>query len=797
MGYRSKLMVCTTMAASVISGTAYAQQTAAPSGTVLEEITVTARKTSESIMDVPLAVTAISAEQMEERHIMDVNDIAAFTPGYTNQNQAVARNDRYYRQAIIRGIIPGNALATRQAASIFVDGALVFGGSIDNLTDIERVEVVKGPQSAYFGRGTFSGAINVVTRPPRLDRWSGKATVDVSSFKTTNINGTVEGPVIEDKLAVRVGVFKYYTAGQYSNVGFPGYTLGQRSTRAATGNFLFKPLEGFTIRGFANYTVDNDGLPANAEYTQSYYNCNGGAAPAGTFNYLCGKLPKVPTATRFWNASLDANAFNRIFLGSPTIPNSVSYHGPGFPDHMGLTRRMFNARISADYELPAGYMLSTNGAWDRDKKGFLQAGQFIDTRGIPNPFFATTPNVLPYNYGLVSGQAQDDDENAEARVTSPQTDRLHWMAGFNYFHDRSQSMTPSYGNAGFTLGNGRSIFVNHTYGAFASATFDIWNGISIIGEGRRQWETIWQTTLAGANPQFEDTSTSFTPRVILQYKSDDDTTTYLSYAEGTRPIEFNTNFFTLTTAQQNQILAQASVGGLVPADRIRMGEVGVKGLFLDGSLRLLAAVYKGRWTARHIPNTVTYTLANGLQGALQTTSAGGIVDLSGIEIEGAYRMTSEITIDGSFGIAHTDIRRTNSADALTLTGRSNVVGTSLPFYPVMQGNLAVTYARQLTETFSGYMRLDYFYRGKMYDSEANLAWAPPSNKFNMALGVETDAYKLELYGRNVTDNRAPTSIARNGIGVFNAAGTQTSTASGIAVSLPDRNSFGVRATAKF
>ena len=796
MSYRSRLMICSALAGSVIAGAAHAQSQQQAEA-ALEEVTVTARKTTESILAVPLAVTAISAEQLEDRHIVDINDIATYTPGYTNQNQAVARNDRYYRQAIIRGVIPGNALATRQAASIFVDGSLVFGGNIDNLTDIDHVEIVKGPQSAYFGRGTFSGAINFVTRPPSLTDWGGKASVDVSSFKTTNISASVEGPVIEDKLAIRVGAYKYYTAGQYSNVGYPGYTLGQRGTRSATGSFLAKPTEAFTVRGFASYTNDNDGLPANAEYTQSAYNCNGGAAPTSAFNYICGELPKVPTSTRFWNAYLDPNAYNRIFLGSPTVPNSVSYHGPAFPDHMGLTRKQFNARMSADYELPAGYVISANGAWDLDKKGFLQAGQFIDTRGIPNPSYTATNNTLPYNYGLVSGQAQDNDENTEARLTSPQTDRFKFMVGANYFHDRSQSQTLSYGNTGFALANARSVFVNHTYGVFGSATFDIWNGISIIGEARHQWEDIWQTTLAGVNPQFQNSDTSFTPRVILQYKSSDDMTIYTSYAEGTRPIEFNTNYFSLTATQQAEITAQAKVTGLVPADRIRMAEIGGKGLFMDGKLRLLAAIYKGRWTARHIPQTVSYTQANGLQGAIQTTSAGGIVDLQGIEIEGAYKATREITMEGTFGIADTNIKRTYSADALTLTGNPSPVGTSLPFYPRMTGNFAVTYARTIFDDYAGFIRADYFYRGRMYDSEANLAWTPVSHKFNLSTGVERNGYKLEFYGKNLTDDRTPTSIARNGIAVYNAAGTQTATQSAIAVSLPDRPSYGVRVSAKF
>ncbi|MFO1426170.1 MAG: TonB-dependent receptor plug domain-containing protein [Steroidobacteraceae bacterium] len=138
----------------------------------LEEVTVTARKTEESVLSVPLAVTAISAEAIEKRGIKDITDVATYTPSFRFQNQAVGRNDRGFKQYVIRGMVPNSALATRQAATLFVDGAPAAGGNVSGLTDIERVEVVKGPQSAFFGRSTFAGAINFVTRAPGYE-WKG------------------------------------------------------------------------------------------------------------------------------------------------------------------------------------------------------------------------------------------------------------------------------------------------------------------------------------------------------------------------------------------------------------------------------------------------------------------------------------------------------------------------------------------------------------------------------------------------------------------------------------------------
>src|SRR4051812_30402719 len=118
MKYRSRLLISSALIGCVASfHPSQAQQTAQGGG--LEEITVTARKQSESLLQVPLAVTAITAEQIEAHNMVSIDDVSLFTPGFTNQNLSVNRNDRGFRVYILRGILPGNGLATRQAASIF------------------------------------------------------------------------------------------------------------------------------------------------------------------------------------------------------------------------------------------------------------------------------------------------------------------------------------------------------------------------------------------------------------------------------------------------------------------------------------------------------------------------------------------------------------------------------------------------------------------------------------------------------------------------------------------------------
>ena len=820
MKYRSRLMLCTAIAGCAFTTAAMAQQKAeAPVG--LEEITVTSRKVEERIIDVPLALTAITSAQIEDRGMVDFNDIAAITPGLTVQNLSVGRNDRAFRVYIIRGMIPGNGLATRNTVSTFVDGALVFGGNMSNLADIERIETVKGPQSAYFGRGSFAGAINFITKEPRMDDWGGKASVDFGSHDFKNLTASIEGPVIDDKLAIRLATTYYYQGGQYNNPGVLGSDLGQRSTKSVSLNFVAHPMDNFKVKGFATVYHDSDGPNASASYlgpnfinAPNSYNCNknGGASN----NYICGPLGAPPVVTRFQATVLPPTYFAQLQQGlSPSLPDTFPYLGKNFCNHVGLCRDGIEMHAGADYELENGFTITANGSWDINHWAYTLAG-------APNPFgpsyvnpFVNTlgPGLLALGYtpllansaSAVLGQADDKDENAEFRVTTPEFGIFKGMLGVNYFHNYSDNQTPSYGNSG-PGATAHSSFVNHTYGVFGSVTADLSQfveGVSVTAEARNQWEEIWQTSRASTPvgspyPVFDNHSTSFTPRFIVEYKPDRNLTYYASYSVGSRAIEFNTNYFALTAAQQAQITSQVPVAGTVPQDKIKMGEVGVKGIMLDNTLRLLVDGYYGKWTGRHIPNTLTYTLANGQPGSLQVSAAGGVVDLWGIEAEATWQATKELSFDGTFGWAATDIRATNCADCLAVAGNKFPVGTQLPYYPAFTATLAPTYKRHAFGNFDGFATVEWAYRSRIYDSEGNYAWVKATNKVNASFGIENDTYRVSIYGKNLLDNKTPTSISRSTYTTLNPNGTTLASGlSSIAVSLPDKQAFGVRASMKF
>lgn len=468
------------ISATTMSHSARAQQTLA-----LEEIVVTSRKTEESLISVPLAVTAITAKDLEDRGMVDpILSLQDFVPGFSYDNAVLQRNDRGYREFAMRGMQPNNTSPGRQTVGIFVDGLAIAGGNTEGFTNIERVEVIKGPQSAYFGRATFAGAVNYITRDPSMT-WGGQVNVSVGEFGFTDISGSYEGPIAKDKLAFRLGVHSYHTDGQYSNLEIPGQKVGERDTKSISGTLLATPNDNLRIKASLSMWKDEDGIPANSYLSSDYFNCNGGAGIGGAKNYICGPISEAPDATRKWNTIASPYALQSVtnVIG----PGTNILGDTGFLQHFGLKRHALQTHVTIDYALPENHNLTIAGARHINKWAIMFDSSFRDTRDatkFPNPNYATNPNLLPYNYRVVYGPEYDVDNSLEFRVTSPQDQRLKWMTGANYYYAWTHQATNAFGLTGYSQIGPHNESKIHTIGLFASATYKIVDDLSLSVEGR-------------------------------------------------------------------------------------------------------------------------------------------------------------------------------------------------------------------------------------------------------------------------------------------------------------------------
>ena len=173
-------------------------ETSSSDGLVLEEITVTARKTEERLLDAPLSITAFSADDIEKKGFTNLEDVARSAPGVQYSNQGGQIPGRYNSAIRFRGMNVNSEQPVAQLGSLFIDGIYVASGCNSlGAEDLARIEVIKGPQAVYFGRNTFGGAINYVTKDPGND-WGGKTTVSLAEDDDYEVTGAVEGPIVAD-----------------------------------------------------------------------------------------------------------------------------------------------------------------------------------------------------------------------------------------------------------------------------------------------------------------------------------------------------------------------------------------------------------------------------------------------------------------------------------------------------------------------------------------------------------------------------------------------------------------------
>lgn len=196
-------------------------------------ITITARRREEGLLDAPVAVSAFGEGDINRLGITSVDDIARFTPGLSYS----AAFGRSTERPVIRGqsnVLAGVQFGVESGTAYFVDG-VYYPGSVSSLdpNDIERVEVIKGPQSALYGRNTYAGAINYVTRGA-TDTFEANARVRAGTYGEREVAARVSGPLVEDRLGYSLTFRDYNYDGEFNNT-LNGDTVGGETSLSLSG----------------------------------------------------------------------------------------------------------------------------------------------------------------------------------------------------------------------------------------------------------------------------------------------------------------------------------------------------------------------------------------------------------------------------------------------------------------------------------------------------------------------------------------------------------------------------------
>ena len=347
-----------------------------------EVMIVTARRREESLQDVPVAVSAFGEADFVDRQLRTVEDVARFTPGLSFSNAFGRDTER----PVIRGM--GNVLAGVQfgvesGTAYFVDG-LYYPGDVQTIdpNSLERVEVVRGPQSALYGRNTYAGAINYVTKQ-NYDEFESNIRARYGEDADAQIWANISGPIIADRLAGEVGVRYYTFDGEWTNQ-VTQKDIGDQETAAITGVLDFTPVENVAFRLRGVYQDNTDGTrPFFLQPTESN-NCYPGTRSnaawpqmTGSTNnnqYFCGEISGENRQVLL-NDGPDADGQANLIpgvLGQPT-PGIPPFIIPGFPGGEDPYNPAQGVPFSG-VERELSY-LSFSGDWDMMGSGYTLIGR--------------------------------------------------------------------------------------------------------------------------------------------------------------------------------------------------------------------------------------------------------------------------------------------------------------------------------------------------------------------------------------------------------------------------------------
>lgn len=784
----------------------------------LEEVVVTARKREESLQEIPIAISAMSAAQMERAGITRLEELTLQVPGVQYHSLGLAIPGRVNSSIRFRGMDVNSQVPTFQLGTLFVDGIYVLGGThAIPLDDVERVEVVKGPQSAYFGRNTFGGAINYISKQPSMEEFAGELSVTGAQFSEYDLSGAFSGPIIPGKLAFRIGGRFYETGGMFT--ASDGGKLGEQSTKTISAMIKATPVENMEISLRYFRGEDEDGPAA------------GGAIP-GRLNDSCNQAPQTFSGVQVrvgWfcgnvpgqGRAISALGTTQIIDSNTQITSARALASTGDANYLlaNLIQRAQPAAIAG--RVPDLEEIELEREVERLSFKFsyeFANGWTIDAVAGDNSLVANWVrdfSFTAFDNGYSRDPQDTEDKSYELRLASGQREKLRWLVGINRYEQNFRSSSTG-GDALFLCvdaiggpviggcrpgpaANAFSLFPNtlpntdevETIGYFAAVSYDFNDRWSASVEGRYQDDkfrrglTVFQTL----------ESQEFLPRAIVQFKPSDDTNLYASFARGLIQGEINQLVVDADAREKAQFDA-LGVAGTVSPEILDSFELGWKQRFFDRRVVLNSAFYFGKWDNKKsrqifqinftcgdspaIPNVTP-----GCRGALPAFAGEGLAgqparnangtpaitnsnlvsavaaDIWGAEFEGSAVLSDRFQLGGALTWAQSEIKDGEFATIAPLVGGSaSIAGRANPRFPKWSGSLNGTYSAPLNNEWKWFARGDLNYFGKTFVELDNRATCAGYTLAHLRGGVERDGLRVELFVKNLFDDDSWSACAR-------------------------------------
>lgn len=725
-----------------LSASAIALTHTAPALAQVDEIIVTAQKVEENVQDVPIAITAVPGDRLEQAVVFNLETISTIVPSVTFRKGTTSANSAIVMRGV--GTITFS-IAAEPSVSTVVDGVVLSrsGQAFMDLVDIERLEVLRGPQGTLFGRNASAGLVNIVSKGGS-DTFEAQANADWFEDDEWRLRASLAGPLAEN-LTARVTAFYGSFDGNITNIN------GGRN-RKVNG------YERYGARGLIDYEDGGTKLRFIADYMKADDDC-------------CADVTGVSRG-----AVLDAE------LGLPG--GSAQGENQRFVNHNLVTQtrdRQWSLTGSGDFALGDTHTLSIVLGYRNWFNREIREGDFL-----PRALVGT---AQLHDDGVV----RTEQYSIEARIASDQTKDFFYQAGvFAWQSDNSQVFTrrditcasstlpvdPATGgrpcnindtvNTIFPTATSFSDVTSKNFAIFGQATYRITEQLSLTGGLRYTWDDLEFThtrapgvnavtglpatgpgisgnpaggTLAsggnGTNTSAGSTDNgNLSGRAVLQFSPSEDVMLYGSYTRGYKGPAFNV-FFN-HTAPANAVPIDEELSDSF--------EIGIKSQFLDRRVQLNLAAFSVEYDGFQANN---FVLLNG--AVVSNLTNAGTVKSEGFEADLVVAPTDGLTLRASAAYADARVKEFNPNPLTNAPDARN--GTQLPLAPKFVYTIGGDYETDLGGVRL-YLNTDFRHTSRQFSDLGEQGPIDPYGIWNASIGFSDpdDNYRLTFHARNITDN---------------------------------------------
>ena len=610
-------------AMGAIASAAYAQDARAQDAeqtSSVEDIIVTARRTEESAQKTPLALTAFSGETLERTGAQQVTDLQGAVP---NLNLVQGRGSSNSTNIYIRGVGQPDALQTFDpAVGVYVDDVYYsrIRGSQFDLLDLERVEILRGPQGSLYGKNTIGGAMKLVSRRPG-QTFRARASAAYGDYDLVEVQGAVFGPVT-DTLALGLSVL-HSERGGYVTDPATGAEYNDKNTSAARASLAWDPSSTFRVDLNVDYSKDDAGMTVgqatnSLTYLGNYAVAYPVATPAPEYDFKTRTTPGLPNETRLetWGSALRMTWDLSDALTLKSITSYRELNTDDYIDFDATELEIADALVAVDQKQTSQELQLT---YSTDRLTAV-GGLYWLKEDVTSHQESYNDDLLGPAYGNATFIRYIDDalettsKAAYANLTYSVTDALRLSAGVRYTREekdyaRSTSVVSSF------LFNGLPI-LNTSY-AFAPPTGE-WDDTSIM--------------------------------LSADYQLSDDAMVYARYSQGFKSGGFNGRANSPTEATEYQPETADSF------------EVGAKTQYWDNRLRLNLAAFMTKYeNFQARVSGIETPPGGGVPTPVLSVINAGSLDIFGFEVEGVLAPVRGLTLDTQIGFLDADYKEFNDA----------------------------------------------------------------------------------------------------------------------------------------